>query len=407
MSIATASAEHRAGQPRLALFVIVLGVLVALGSFTIDMYLPAFPAIRQEFGVSVVMVQLTLTATTVGFGVGQFLVGPLSDRIGRRLPMLASTVVHVVASVVVAVAPDIAVLMVGRFLQGFGAAAGSVVALAVVRDLFAGRRLVLVLSRLALVTGLAPIIAPIVGAQLLVFMPWRGLFVILGVYGMIALAAAAFVIPETNPAHRRRRDASRGRYRALLTDRVFVAVTVIGALTSAGAFAYVSSASFLLQTTYGLSSAGFSLVFAINAVLMLIGVQVGAWFARRGRPSRVLLVSCVLLVVTSVAVLVLPTTTDALWALVVPLALFMGSFGAGSPCISVLALDPHPQEAGTAAALLGALNFVAVGVVSPLPGLIGGSSAAGLGMVIVGTSLAALVVALAVLRPWRIVPLSA
>lgn len=409
MALATAPADPHPPIPRLAVFVIVLGVLVALGSFTIDMYLPAFPAIRDEFDVAVVTVQLTLTATTVGFGTGQFFVGPLSDRIGRRLPMLASTGVHVAASALVALAPDITTLMIGRFLQGFGAAAGSVVALAIIRDLFAGRSLVLILSRMALVTGLAPIIAPIVGAQLLAFMPWRGLFVVLGVYGMVALAAAAFVIPETNGPARRRAAPARGqwsRYRALLTDRVYIAVALIGGLIGAGAFAYVSSASFLLQSTYGLSADGFSIVFAINALFMLGGVQVGAWLARRGRPAHVLRLSCILLVLTAIAVLVLPMVTGQFWALVVPLALFMGSFGMGSPCISVLALDPHPNEAGTAAALLGAFNFIAVGCISPLPGFIGEGSAGALGAVLISTSVIAFLITVWMLRPGQVKPLT-
>jgi DHA1 family bicyclomycin/chloramphenicol resistance-like MFS transporter len=180
-------------------YVIVLGALTALGPLTIDLYLPAFPSLEDDLAVSAGLVQLTLTATTIGFGVGQLLVGPWSDKVGRRLPLIVATAVHIAASIGAAAAPDIVWLGVFRVLQGMGAAAGGVVAMATVRDLFGGLPLVRMLSRLALVTGLAPVLAPVIGSQLLRFTDWRGIFWFLVAYGVLILVAAVFLIVETLP----------------------------------------------------------------------------------------------------------------------------------------------------------------------------------------------------------------
>ena len=170
---------------RKLLYILMLGALTALGPFTIDLYLPAFPALEESLGVSEAAVQLTLTGTTVGFALGQLVVGPLSDKFGRRLPLILATAVHIVASLGAALSTDIATLGLFRVLMGIGAAGGGVVAMAMVRDLFSGYAMVRMFSRMALVNGLAPILAPVIGSQLLLFMPWPGIFFFLAGYGML------------------------------------------------------------------------------------------------------------------------------------------------------------------------------------------------------------------------------
>ncbi|OUD99148.1 Bicyclomycin resistance protein [Clavibacter michiganensis subsp. michiganensis] len=200
-------------------YIIVLGALVGLGPFTIDLYLPAFPVIKDQFGVSDAAVQLTLTGTTIGFALGQLVVGPWSDRVGRRLPLIVATSLHILASLGAALAPDVTVLLVFRILQGAGAAGGAVVAMAMVRDLFGGRPLVRMLSRLALVTGLAPILAPVIGSQLLRFVDWRGVFYALTAYAILVVIAVTFFIVETLPKDRVRveeKGTLLRRYRSVL-----------------------------------------------------------------------------------------------------------------------------------------------------------------------------------------------
>ncbi len=187
----------------------MLGALNALGPFTVDLYLPAFPALEAGLNASQAEVQLTLAGTSLGFALGQLVVGPLSDKFGRRLPLILATAMHIAASLGAALSTDIATLGLFRVLMGIGAAGGAVVAMAMVRDLFSGYAMVRMFSRMALVSGLAPILAPVIGSQLLLFMPWPGIFVFLAGYGTAVIIAAVFVIRETLPVeHRGRR---RGR----------------------------------------------------------------------------------------------------------------------------------------------------------------------------------------------------
>jgi DHA1 family bicyclomycin/chloramphenicol resistance-like MFS transporter len=205
-------------------YIIILGALTALGPFTIDLYLPAFPTLESELGVSAAAIQLTLTGTMIGFGFGQLVVGPWSDKVGRRLPLLLATAFHVLACVGAALSSDIVTLGIFRVLQGFGAAAGAVVAMAMVRDLFGGKPLVKMLSRLALISGLAPVLAPVIGSQLLLVMDWRGIFWVLAAYGVLVVVAVALWIVETLPESQRHfsgHNTMAQRYKAVLSDRVF------------------------------------------------------------------------------------------------------------------------------------------------------------------------------------------
>ena len=198
---------------RKLLYILMLGALTALGPFTVDLYLPAFPALEESLAVSEAAVQLTLTGTTIGFALGQLVVGPLSDKFGRRLPLILATAVHIVASLGAALSTDIATLGFFRVMMGIGAAGGGVVAMAMVRDLFSGFAMVRMFSRMALVNGLAPILAPVIGSQLLLFMPWPGIFFFLAGYGMCVLIAAVFVVRETLPREQRGKTGMTARQR--------------------------------------------------------------------------------------------------------------------------------------------------------------------------------------------------
>ena len=265
---------------RRTMYVLLLGALTALGPFTVDLYLPAFPLIQEHFATDEAAIQLTLTGTMIGFAFGQLLVGPLSDTVGRRLPLLIATALHVVASIVAAVAPNLAVLGGARVAMGFGAAAGAVAAMAIVRDLFGGKRLVVMLSRLALVSGTAPVVAPLIGSALLAVVPWEGIFWVLAAYGAVMLAAGLFGIPETLPRERRHERGSSTvwqRYRSVLSDRVYVGVLVVGGMTFAGLFSYLSASSFLFQESYGFDAGQYGLLFAANSIGLVVGISSGVW----------------------------------------------------------------------------------------------------------------------------------
>lgn len=391
-----------------AVYIIVLGALVALGPFTIDLYLPALPVIGGDLRASEGAVQFTLAATIIGFGVGQLVLGPWSDTVGRRLPLVLATAVHIGASLGVAAAPDITSVLVFRVLQGIGAAGGGVVAMAMVRDLFGGQPLVRMLSRLALVTGLAPILAPVIGSQLLVLLDWRGLFVALAGYGIVILVLAAVLITETLPPERRRvrgHSSPRERHVAVLSDRVFVGVALIGGLVFSGLFAYLASSPFVFQQVYGLDAQQFGLLFAANSVGLAVGSQAASRIMRRIGPQWLLAVSLPVMALGGLTSAVAASLGGGFWAVAAGTFVFLTSCGFSFPAIQVIALAPHGAEAGTAAALLGATNFLAAGVTSPIVGSLGTGTAVPMGLVMAGALALAVVVLWAVVRPTTVPPI--
>jgi DHA1 family bicyclomycin/chloramphenicol resistance-like MFS transporter len=387
-------------------YILALGALVALGPFTVDLYLPAFPSVAHDFGASDAAVQLTLTATSIGFAVGQLLIGPWSDKIGRRTPLLLATALHVVASLGVALAPDIQLLAVLRVVQGIGAAGGGVVAMATIRDLFGGQPLVRMLSRMALVSGLAPILAPVIGSQLLRVTDWRGVFVALAAYGALVLAVAALLIIETLPPEHRGSGGHttvRQRYSALFHDRIFVGVAIIGGMIFSALFAYLSSSSFLLQDVFGLNAQQFGLVFGINSIGVVLGSQSASRIVRRVAPQWVLVIALPVMLLGSIAIGVFAILGFGLLSVLIPLWVILTSCGFCFPIVQVLALAHHGEEAGTAASVLGAFNFGVAGLISPIVGLLGISSGLPMAQVMVVTLVIALLSLWILVRP-RTVP---
>lgn len=411
MSVATAPAVHPhpgdalTRRQRLT-YVFVLGALTALGPFTIDMYLPAFPVLEREFDVSAAAIQLTLTGTMVGFAVGQLLVGPLSDQIGRRLPLIAATAVHILACFGAAVAPDLFWLSVARVLQGLGAAAGAVVATAMVRDLFGGYPLVKMLANLSLVNGLAPILAPVIGSQLLLFVDWRGLFWYLAAFGILVVLATAVFIRETLPAERRRvrgHSSVAERYGALFRDRIYVGAVLIAGMNFSALFAYLSSSPFLFQEVHELSAQEYGLLFGLNSIGVVLGVQISSRMQKRIGPAWIIAVATIVQAICAIAIIILDSSGAGIFGTIVPLFVFIAACGFNFPAISALALVRHGAEAGTAASVLGAANFGMAGIVSPIVGLFVISNSIPMAGVMLVAVAIAIVVLWSVVRP-RTVP---
>ncbi|MFJ5861518.1 multidrug effflux MFS transporter [Pseudarthrobacter sp. NPDC092439] len=390
---------------RKLLYILLLGALTALGPFTIDLYLPAFPALEASLGVTEAQVQLTLAGTTLGFAFGQLVVGPFSDKFGRRTPLILATALHIAASLGAALSTDITTLGIFRVLMGVGAAGGGVVAMAMVRDLFSGYAMVRMFSRMALVNGLAPILAPVIGSQLLLVMEWPGIFVFLASYGTVVIVATLFLVRETLPPEKRGQSGltAKQRYQALFGDRIFVGLLLVGGLNFGGLFTYLSASPFLFQDVFGFSAQQYGYLFGINSLGIVAGVQTSARLIRRVPPQWII-AGATAWMFTSACLIVLFDQLDmGLWGVMVPLWLYIFGTGFLFPCVQVLALAGHPGQAGTAASLLGAATFTTAGLISPVVGWLGIDSATPMGAVQAGCILLAMAALWLVVRP-RTVP---
>ncbi|RDH77909.1 MFS transporter [Mycolicibacterium moriokaense] len=379
--------------------IVVLGVMVALGPLTIDMYLPALPKIADDLSVSSSVLQLTLTGTLAGLALGQLIVGPLSDSLGRRRPLMAGIALHILASVMCVLAPNLVVLGVARVLQGAGAAAAMVVAIAVVGDLFADSAAATVLSRLMLVLGVAPVIAPSLGAAVLLHGSWHWVFAALVVIAGVLLLIAAVALPETLPPSHRRPLRVRGiaaTYAELLRDVRFVILVLVAALGMSGLFAYIAGASFVLQGVYGLDQQAFALVFGAGAVSLISATQFNVVLLKRFSPQTITLWAlAAALLAAGVFVALSVADIGGLAGFVVPVWAILGAMGLVIPNAPAVALSRHPDAAGTAAALLGAAQFGLGAAVAPLVGVLGNDKLA-LAAVMAVSVLVALLALLAV-----------
>jgi MFS transporter, DHA1 family, multidrug resistance protein len=350
-----------------------VGSLSIFGPLCIDMYLPGLPTISRDLSASASAVQLTLTACLVGMAVGQLLLGPISDRVGRRPPLLAGLAAFVVSSVACAFATNVYMLASFRLIQGLGGAAGVVIARSLVRDLFSGVELVKFFSTLMLATGIGPIIAPQIGSLVLEITTWRGVFGVLAVFGAVLLVSAWWRIPETLLPELR---SSGGLVTTLSTmvtvarNRRFLGFAVAGALGVSTAFAYISGSSFVLQNVYGLSPLVYGLVFALNAVGMIVGAQINGHLVGRFSPT-VLLSSGLVTEAAAGACLLAIVLTGAVGVVGVIICLFVVMFGNGfvGPNSVALALQRYPHAAGAASAVLGFLQFFIAALIAPLAGI--------------------------------------
>lgn len=380
-------------------FVGLLGTMVALGAVTVDMYLPSLPTVADELGTSDAAVQLTITGVLLGGAMGQLLVGPLSDRFGRRRPALAGIALHVAASLLCVLAPSIGILIGLRILQGVGNAAASITAMAVIRDRMTGGPAARVISRLMLVIGVAPLFAPTVGGLIAGVAGWRAVFGVLALFGLILGVVVWRWLPETLPPARRTTSgigaALRG-YRSLLADRQFLALAVIPGLAMGALISYVVGSPFVLQEGYGLSPHQFSLVFAVNGLGLVAGSQVNAALVVRMDPLRIVRLALPLTVLTALLLLAFAVTgVGGVVGILVPLWLILFLLGFITGNASAIALSRRGERAGTAAAVIGATQAGVAGLVSPLVGVLGADARAMATVMLASVSVATLVLALA------------
>jgi DHA1 family bicyclomycin/chloramphenicol resistance-like MFS transporter len=366
----------------------ILGALTAMGPLAIDMYLPALPTIASELGSSAAAMQVTLAVYFIGIACGQALYGPLSDRWGRKPALYFGLVLFSASSAGCALVTDVGALIALRFLQALGGCAPLVIPRAVVRDYFDQRGSVRMLSVLMLVMGLAPILAPLIGGQLLVNFGWRSVFWVLAAYGLFWLTIVLLFLRESLPAARRRRQRVvdvLGTYFGLLRDRSYIGHVLTGALIFAGLLAYISGSPFVFIELFHVPPEQYGIFFGINAVGIIAASQINRWLANRYDARRI--VSAVLPVsVIAGAVLLIDAATGfgGFAGILVPLFFYIASHGFVMPNTTALAMAPHGAVAGSASALLGTVQFVLGASAGALVGALGNGTAVPLAAVIAG-----------------------
>ncbi len=387
--------------------VLLLGSLTAVGALSTDMYLPSLPAISVAFGAPAGSGQATLASFFSGLAIGQFFYGPASDRWGRRGPLLAGMALYVAASIACALAPSLESLVVARFFQGLGGCAGQVITRAVVRDRFGHRQSAQILSRLMLVMGLAPILAPLAGGALLMVSGWRTIFWVLTGFGTLIALAMFLALRETRSdatAIQARSQHPIRAYLDLLTQRTLIGFTLSGAFNSAALFAYIAASPGLLIQTYHILPAAFGWVFGVNAVGLIATSQLNAHLLRRHSPE-VILVRARPLAIAFAAVLAIDAFTGfgGEWGVLIPLFLVISSFGLFGANTQVAGLNVDPLRAGSISAMMGAAGFGAGALVSAVTTALTtawpGSAAKSMAAVILAAILGSTIALFAVARP--------
>jgi DHA1 family bicyclomycin/chloramphenicol resistance-like MFS transporter len=384
----------RIGTPQ----ILFLGIVTAVLPLTVDLYLPAMPQMGEDLDVSVPVIQLSLTVTLVGVAVGQLVFGPLSDRLGRRPPLIGAFACFVVASVACALSTTLVALLVSRGLQGFFASAGIAVTLAVVRDHMTGAALGRAVAGLMLVRAAGPILAPLLGGLILLVTGWQGTFVTLAAFGVLVLIGLCIGLPESLPRSERVVPSASGLarlYLRLVSDRSFIAPALATAFSFSAIFAWLGGAAFVLGDGYGLSPTAVGIFFGLASVLTTVGAQVGARLMPRLGGLGVLRAAPVVGAAAAVALVVLAATDHLPLGLLLPLVMAVTfSVGATLPVGATMALTGQPpSRAGLASGLLGVLQFVIGGLAAPAVGVLGSGSMSGLASVMLAGFVLAFVMA--------------
>lgn len=377
-----------------ALAVVVLALLSAVAPLSTDMYLPGFPRMTADLATGASQIQMTLTGFLIGLAAGQLIIGPLSDRYGRRRPLMIGTLVGVLASLLCALAPNAGTLIVLRVVQGLGGAAGVVLARAVIadssRDAAHSARLFQIMM---MIGGIAPVVAPILGTGIVALAGWRGVFALLAVMALISFFGVLRVIDETLPQARRSAGGLKPLFTAisgLLRNRAYVGYTLTTGFSFMVLFGYISASPFVFQGILGLSPAGYSIAFGVNAIGIVMVGATSAKLVGRISPRRLAAVGIGTILIGALCTLGAVLAQAGAWAMLPCLFVTVASVGMILGNTSALAISEAPRSAGTASALLGALQFCLGAIASPLVGLAGEDSALPMVLVMVAAGLLAL-----------------
>ncbi|OMD62876.1 multidrug effflux MFS transporter [Paenibacillus odorifer] len=367
---------------------VILGSITTIGPLSIDMYLPALPTLVDDFGTTAALVQLSLTFFLLGLASGQLVAGPLSDVYGRRRPLLIGMFIYAVSSVLCAFSPSIGLLIVLRFIQGLAGSVGVVVSRAAVRDLYSGSELTKFFSLLMIVNGLGPILAPVIGGQLLRVTTWQGIFLVLFAAGIIFCLTILLRLPETLPKERRSKSGLKGTlltFKVLLGNRKFMGYALSQGFVTASMFAYISGSSFVLQNIFAVTPQVYSLIFAVNGIGIIITGQIAGRLAGKVSETKLLLSGLLLCTTGGVLLLLTILIGGGLIPILICLFAVVSSVGIVGATSFSLAMQDQGEAAGSASALIGLIPLLLGSCVAPLVGLGGVDSALPMAIVIACT----------------------
>lgn len=341
--------------------ILILGSLAALGPFSIDMYLPGFDAIAQDLGTTVPKVSLSLSGFFIGISFGQLLYGPLLDKFGRKKPLYIGLVLYVVASLACLAVKDINQLIVLRFVQAIGSCATAVASIAMVRDLFSVKESPKVFASLMLVIAISPMLAPTAGGYLIAAFGWQSVFVFLAVMAALMLVSVVFFLPESftpDPAYSLKPSPIIRSFLGVIVEPQFYTYALVSALCFAGLFTYVAASPVVFMTLYGVSKTGYGWIFAMLSVAFIGSSQVNSlllrWFSSKSIVKWALLCQTIFSILFLVAAL---NNMLNLYSTIAFIALFLGCLGLINPNASALSLAPFFKNAGSASALMGAIQM--------------------------------------------------
>lgn len=373
--------------------ILVLGFLSALAPFAMDMYLPALPALASDLQASTSLTQLSLTFCLIGLALGQLIAGPISDARGRRAPLIIGMIIFIVSSLLCALTSSIIVLIVLRLIQGLAGSVGIVVSRAIVRDYYSGNAMTKFFAVLMLVNGVAPIIAPVFGGQMLRFTPWNGVFVVLAIIGICLLLGVIFKLPESLPRKRRKSGGLKdtfSSFQGIMKDRVFMGLCLSQGFVFASMFAYISGSSFVLQEIFEVSPQVYSAIFGINSIGIVLASQLSSRLSFQFGEKKILVIGLITAVCGSFALLLMIQLQAGLIGVLVPLFVVITSVGLVAPTSTSLAMDRQGRNAGSASALIGLLQMGLGAIATPIVGIGGSLTATPMGLVMAVSTICAI-----------------
>ncbi|BDS49594.1 multidrug effflux MFS transporter [Rhodoluna sp. KAS3] len=389
--------------------ILLIGALGMLQPFTVDPYIPSLPAVSDDLAVDPGLIQLTLSAVSLGFAFGMLLAGPVSDAIGRKRPMLIALAIYIASSLLCALAPGLEVFFAARILQGLSGAALTVIGNAMLRDLYTGMPLLKMMSRVMLINAASWFLGPLIGSGFLQFTDWRGISLFVAIFAGVLGVIAFLSLPETLKTESRRDEIFKGmgkRFRNVLRDRSYTGLLIIQMLISASVFAYLSVTPFVFANTFDVPATEVGLYLGLNSFGAYLGIQASSKLAQYIPAQWLLTGSLILAAIVGLLLIVASNAQASFWTIEGLIFGWLFLFGATNTPVNALALSPHGSEAGTAASLIGAVGFLGTAMAGPYYTTLDKFSAVGVGTTWLIFMVIAIVVMFVVVRPNKIKPLT-